>query len=49
MIKIIDNFFEKILFQNVRNHVVNKLYYEPRYLTNKEKNKENITEVDLFY
>lgn len=41
MIKIIDNFFEKILFQNVKNHVVNKLYYEPRYLANKEKNKEN--------
>jgi len=41
MIKIIDNFFKKILFQNVKNHVVNKLYYEPRYLANTEKNKKN--------
>ena len=41
MIKIIDNFFEETLFNNVKNHVVNKLYYEPRYLPNTtEKNKD---------
>ncbi len=41
MIKIIDNFFEEILFNNIKNHVVNKLFYEPRYLPNTtEKNKD---------
>tara|TARA_Y100000592_G_C5443240_1_gene304572 strand:+ start:158 stop:670 length:513 start_codon:yes stop_codon:yes gene_type:complete len=41
MIKIVDNFFEEVLFSNLKNHVVNKLYYEPRYLPNtKEKNKD---------
>ena len=41
VIKIIDNFFEETLFSNIKNHIVNKLFYEPRYLPNTiEKNKD---------
>ena len=41
MIKIIDNFFDDILFQNVKNHVTTKLYYTPRYLEDtSEKTKD---------
>ena len=42
MIKIIDNFFEDILFKNIKNHISSKLFYQPRHLTHsKEKNKDS--------
>lgn len=42
MIKIIDNFFEDILFKNIQNHVTTKLSFEPRFLIDsKEKNKNS--------
>tara|TARA_R100001163_G_C4985480_1_gene140010 strand:- start:161 stop:670 length:510 start_codon:yes stop_codon:yes gene_type:complete len=42
MIKIIDNFFEDILFKNVQNHVTTKLSFKPRYLDHsKENNKDS--------
>jgi hypothetical protein len=44
MIKIIDNFFEDILFQNVKNHITGSLYYEPRYL-----NEGKIKSKDYYY
>jgi len=31
VIQIIDNFFEDVLFQNVKNHCVTKLHYTPKY------------------
>ena len=31
MIQIIENFFEDTLFQNVKNHCVNRLFYTPRH------------------
>ena len=41
MIKIVDNFFEDILFKNIQNHILSKLFYEPRYLNGgKIKNKD---------
>ena len=40
MIKIVDNFFEDVLFKKIKNYVVSQLFYEPRYLSNTtEKNK----------
>ena len=40
MIKIIDNFFEDILFKNIKNHITTKLFFTPRYLNyTKERNK----------
>jgi bifunctional N-acetylglucosamine-1-phosphate-uridyltransferase/glucosamine-1-phosphate-acetyltransferase GlmU-like protein len=42
MIKIIDNFFDDVLFKNIQNHVSTKLCFEPRYLPDTtEKTKEN--------
>ena len=41
MIKIIDNFFEDILFKNVQNHVTTKLSFKPRYLDYSKENNKN--------
>ena len=42
MIKIVDNFFEDILFKNIQNHISSKLFYQPRYLPyTTEKNKDS--------
>tara|TARA_R100000900_G_scaffold133857_1_gene110792 strand:+ start:337 stop:849 length:513 start_codon:yes stop_codon:yes gene_type:complete len=41
LIKIIDNFFEDILFKNIKNHITTKLFFTPRYLNSaKERNKD---------
>ena len=42
MIKIVDNFFENILFKNIKNHITTKISYTPRHFTDtKEKNEKN--------
>ena len=41
MIKIVDNFFEDILFKNIQNHITTKLFFKPRYIGNTtEKNQD---------
>ena len=41
MIKIVDDFFEEVLFKKIKNYIVSQLFYEPRYLHNTtEKNSK---------
>jgi hypothetical protein len=41
MIKIINNFFEDILFKNIKNHITTNLFFTPRYLNHtKERSKD---------
>jgi|TARA_R110002020_G_scaffold302686_1_gene518107 hypothetical protein len=41
VIKIIDNFFEDILFKNIKNHVTTKLFFTPRYFEGREHTVKN--------
>ena len=41
MIEILNDFFEKDMFEKIKNHVTTKLYFEPQYFDNTtEKNKQ---------
>ena len=42
MIKIIDDFFEDILFTNIKNYIVSEINFKPKYLEGTtEKTQEN--------